>query len=66
MFAEHFDYDLAKLKEFKDKFYPIWHNKYAAVRADKYILMFIRNFTALIAPPKEKNKKLSFKRLFVK
>ncbi|MDR2426891.1 MAG: phosphatidylglycerol lysyltransferase domain-containing protein [Endomicrobium sp.] len=65
-FAEHFDYDLAKLKEFKNKFYPIWHNKYIALRPDKYIMMFVRNFTALIAPPKEKSKKLFFKRLFIK
>lgn len=66
MFAEHFDYDLVKLKEFKDKFCPMWHNKYVAVHPDKYIIMFIRNFTALITPPKERSKKLFFKRLFIK
>ncbi|MCL2145109.1 MAG: phosphatidylglycerol lysyltransferase domain-containing protein, partial [Endomicrobia bacterium] len=66
MFAEHFDYDLSKLKEFKDKFRPVWHNKYVAVHPDKYIIMFVKNFTALITPPKEKSKKLFFKRLFVK
>ena len=66
MFAEYFNYDLAKLKEFKDKFWPVWHNKYVAVHPDKYINMFVVNFSALITPPKEKSKKLFFKRLFVK
>jgi phosphatidylglycerol lysyltransferase len=65
MFAEHFD-DMAKLKEFKDKFCPLRHNKFVAVHPDKYIIMFIRNFTALITHPKEKSKKLFFKRFFVK
>lgn len=66
MFAEHFDYDLTKLKDFKNKFCPIWHDKYIAIHPDKYIIMFVRNFTALITPPKEKSKTLFFKRLFVK
>jgi phosphatidylglycerol lysyltransferase len=50
MFAEHFDYNLVFLREFKNKFYPVWHNKYIAVHPDKYIITFIKNFTALVSP----------------
>jgi Uncharacterized conserved protein len=66
MFAEYFGYDLSRLKEFKNKFCPVWHNKYVAVHPDKYIVMFLKNFTALITPPKEKDRKKFFKRLFVR
>lgn len=66
MFAEHFNYDIGRLKEFKNKFSPLWHDKYIAVHPDKYIIMFIRNFTALITPAKEKRRKIFFKRPFSK
>lgn len=66
MFAEHFNYDLVKLKEFKDKFSPVWHKKYVAIHPDRYIGMFIRNFTSLISSKKEKNKRLFFKRFFIR
>ncbi|AKL98249.1 phosphatidylglycerol lysyltransferase domain-containing protein [Endomicrobium proavitum] len=66
MFAEHFHYDLTKLREFKNKFSPVWHNKYVAVHPDKYIVMFLKNFTALISPPKEKNMRQFLKRFFVR
>jgi len=66
MFAEHFDYNLSRLREFKNKFCPVWHDKYVAVHPDKYIVMFLKNFTALISPEKEENKRLFFKRFLIK
>jgi len=66
MFAEHFGYDLSKLRDFKKGFSPVWHNKYVAVHPDKYIVTFLKNFTALIYPPKEKNIRKFFKRFFVR
>lgn len=64
MFAEHFEYDLSRLREFKNKFAPIWHNKYVAVHPDKYILAFLKNFTALISPPIKRSGRQFFKRFF--
>ncbi|MCA6070793.1 MAG: phosphatidylglycerol lysyltransferase domain-containing protein [Endomicrobium sp.] len=52
MFAEHFKYNLSALRDFKDKFCPMWHSKYIAIHPDKYIIAFIKNFTELISPPK--------------
>jgi phosphatidylglycerol lysyltransferase len=52
MFAEHFKNDIASLREFKDKFFPIWHNKYVAIHPGEYIVSFIKNFTDLISPKK--------------
>ncbi|MCA6069915.1 MAG: phosphatidylglycerol lysyltransferase domain-containing protein, partial [Endomicrobium sp.] len=52
MFAEHFNHNLSALRNFKDKFCPMWHNKYIAIHPDKYIIAFIKNFTELISPPK--------------
>ncbi|MDR3256370.1 MAG: phosphatidylglycerol lysyltransferase domain-containing protein [Endomicrobium sp.] len=52
MFAEHFNYNLTSLREFKNKFCPVWHNKYVAIHPDRYIITFIKNFTALISPLK--------------
>jgi phosphatidylglycerol lysyltransferase len=50
MFAEHFDYNPVLLREFKNKFYPVWCNKYIAVHPGKYIVTFIKNFTLLVSP----------------
>ncbi len=50
MFAEHFDYNLVFLREFKNKFYPVWHDKYIAVHPGKHIVTFIKNFMALVSP----------------
>ncbi|MDR1663069.1 MAG: phosphatidylglycerol lysyltransferase domain-containing protein [Endomicrobium sp.] len=60
MFAEHFKYDIAFLREFKNKFFPIWRNKYVAIHSDKYIVSFIKNFTALISPKKSIDRKSFF------
>jgi phosphatidylglycerol lysyltransferase len=64
MFAEHFKYDIASLREFKDKFSPIWRNKYVAIHPDKYIVSFIKNFTVLISPKKSIDRKNFFRRFF--
>ncbi|GHT52158.1 hypothetical protein AGMMS49990_08070 [Endomicrobiia bacterium] len=66
MFSEHFNYDLASLRNFKDKFCPEWRNKYIAVKPDKYMLSFIKNFTALISPQKLIERKHFFRRLFTR
>ena len=64
MFAEHFDYNLVFLREFKDKFYPVWRNKYIAVNPDKYIVTFIKNFTTLVSPFRMVDGKHLLKRFF--
>jgi phosphatidylglycerol lysyltransferase len=64
MFAEHFDYNPVFLREFKNKFYPVWCNKYVAVYPDKYIVTFIKNFTALVSPRKMVGGKYLFRRFF--
>jgi phosphatidylglycerol lysyltransferase len=66
MFAEHFNYDLEFLRNFKEKFCPLWRNKYIAVHPDKYILAFIKNFTTLIYPSKHVRSKFFFKRFLRK
>ncbi|MDR3330911.1 MAG: phosphatidylglycerol lysyltransferase domain-containing protein [Endomicrobium sp.] len=66
MFAEHFNYDLIALKKFKDKFSPVWHNKYIAIHPDKYIGAFIRNFTTLISASQVTQGKFFLKRFFKK
>ncbi|MDR2665981.1 MAG: phosphatidylglycerol lysyltransferase domain-containing protein [Endomicrobium sp.] len=50
MFAEHFNYNLSSLREFKDRFCPMWYNKYIAIYPTKQINVFIRNFIILISP----------------
>ncbi|MDR1122636.1 MAG: hypothetical protein LBL02_01210 [Endomicrobium sp.] len=49
MFVEHFKNDIVSLREFKDKFFSIWCNKYVTIHPDKYIVSFIKNFTALVS-----------------
>ncbi|MDR1400834.1 MAG: phosphatidylglycerol lysyltransferase domain-containing protein [Endomicrobium sp.] len=44
MFAEHFNYNLSFLREFKDKFCPMWYNRYIAIHPTKYTTAFIRSF----------------------
>ncbi|MFA7074475.1 MAG: phosphatidylglycerol lysyltransferase domain-containing protein [Endomicrobiaceae bacterium] len=44
VFAEHFKYDMAALIKFKDKFNPVWKNKYAAFYADKHVRQFLSDF----------------------
>jgi phosphatidylglycerol lysyltransferase len=66
MFAEHFKYDIASLREFKDKFFPLWRDKYIAIHPDKYIVSFIKNFTDLISPKKIVDRKSFFRRFFGK
>ncbi|MDR1942130.1 MAG: phosphatidylglycerol lysyltransferase domain-containing protein [Endomicrobium sp.] len=63
-FAEHFNYNIKALREFKEQFAPKWHKKYVAIHPDKYILMFVKNFTALISPRKTAGKRQFFKRFF--
>ena len=63
-FAEHFDYNLQKLEEFKEQFKPKWHKRYIAVHPDKYIVMFVKNFTSLISPSARASKKQFLKRFF--
>jgi phosphatidylglycerol lysyltransferase len=57
MFAEHFKYNIALLRDFKEKFYPVWRNKYIAIHTDKYIISFIKNFTNLVSPKKAIDRK---------
>ncbi|MDR1926505.1 MAG: phosphatidylglycerol lysyltransferase domain-containing protein [Endomicrobium sp.] len=65
MFAEHFSYDLTALRNFKNKFCPIWRNKYIAIYPDKYMLSFIKNFMELISsPPKIIERTHFFRRFF--
>ncbi|MDR1418262.1 MAG: phosphatidylglycerol lysyltransferase domain-containing protein [Endomicrobium sp.] len=66
MFAEHFNYNLELLRNFKEKFCPFWHNKYIAIHPDKYILAFIKNFTKLIYQSKHVQTKFFFKRFLKK
>jgi phosphatidylglycerol lysyltransferase len=66
MFTEHFSYALTDLRNFKNKFYPIWRNKYIAIHSDKYMLSFIKNFTELISQPKIIERTHFFRRLFKK
>jgi phosphatidylglycerol lysyltransferase len=65
-FAEHFNYDFSELKKFKESFNPIWNEKYVAIHLDEHILTFIKNFTSLITPRKEKIKSLRFFKRFFK
>jgi phosphatidylglycerol lysyltransferase len=66
MFAEHFKYDIAPLRDFKEKFLPLWRDKYIAIHPDKYIVSFIKNFTTLISPKKIVDRKNFFRRFFRK
>jgi phosphatidylglycerol lysyltransferase len=61
MFAEHFNYNLELLRNFKEKFCPFWHNKYIAIHPDKYILAFIKNFATLIYSSKHAQQSFSLK-----
>jgi phosphatidylglycerol lysyltransferase len=63
-FAEHFNYNLKELKEFKERFSPKWNNRYIAIHPDKYIVMFIKNFTSLISPRANAAKRQFFRRFF--
>ncbi|MDR0486253.1 MAG: phosphatidylglycerol lysyltransferase domain-containing protein [Elusimicrobiota bacterium] len=64
-FSEHFNNDFKALKEFKDRFDPVWDEKYAAIHLNERIIMFVKNFTALIAPHKERKRTWRFfKRFF--
>jgi phosphatidylglycerol lysyltransferase len=65
MFAEHFKYNIVLLREFKEKFYPVWRNKYIAIHPDKYIISFIKNFANLVSPKKAIDRK-SYIRGFLK
>jgi len=58
MFAEHFNEDLTRLREFKLKFKPVWHNKYIAIHPDKYIISFVKDFISLIYGRKMKGRSL--------
>lgn len=44
VFSEFFKYDMNALKEFKNKFNPVWKNKYVAFSADKHISQFLSDF----------------------
>lgn len=44
VFAEHFKYDMAALKEFKSKFNPVWKKKYVAFYTGKNIIHFLKDF----------------------
>ncbi|MFA6914388.1 MAG: phosphatidylglycerol lysyltransferase domain-containing protein, partial [Endomicrobiia bacterium] len=44
VFSEFFKYDMNALKEFKNKFNPVWKNKYVAFSADKHIKQFLSDF----------------------
>jgi phosphatidylglycerol lysyltransferase len=48
--SEHFDYDIARLREFKSKFNPVWQYKYIAVNTSKFNFLFLRNLAGLILP----------------
>ncbi|MDR0978195.1 MAG: phosphatidylglycerol lysyltransferase domain-containing protein [Endomicrobium sp.] len=64
MFAEHFNYDSVSLRNFKEKFLPVWQSKYVAVHPDKYITSFIKNFAALVSPEETGDRNNFFKRFF--
>jgi phosphatidylglycerol lysyltransferase len=64
MFVEHFDYNLVFLREFKSKFYPVWHSKHIAVYPDKHIVTFIKNFADLVFPFRTIGKKHLFRGFF--
>ncbi|MDR1696539.1 MAG: phosphatidylglycerol lysyltransferase domain-containing protein [Endomicrobium sp.] len=66
MFAEHFDYDIKALKDFKGKFSPVWRDKYIAIRPDKHIITFLKNFSSLISPKKETRIRRFFRRFIKK
>ncbi|MDR3049679.1 MAG: phosphatidylglycerol lysyltransferase domain-containing protein [Elusimicrobiota bacterium] len=69
MFAlsEYRGHDFKALRDFKERFNPVWNNKYAAIHFDEHIIMFIKNFTTLISPVREKkNTRKFFKRFFVR
>jgi phosphatidylglycerol lysyltransferase len=65
-YSEHFNNDVKRTCEFKNKFNPVWTRKYAAISLDAYIHIrtFIRNFTALISPMKKGHKLIFFRRFF--
>ncbi|MDR3071660.1 MAG: phosphatidylglycerol lysyltransferase domain-containing protein [Endomicrobium sp.] len=66
MFSEIFDYDLTILRNFKDKFCPMWRNKYIAIDRNQHIVTFIKNFTAFISPAKTVANRYFLKRFFQK
>ncbi|MDR1474307.1 MAG: phosphatidylglycerol lysyltransferase domain-containing protein [Endomicrobium sp.] len=65
MFAEHFKYNIALLRDFKERFYPVWRNKYIAIHPDKYIISFIKNFANLVSPKKTISRK-NYIKVFLK
>ncbi len=44
VFAEHFKYDMAALREFKSKFAPVWKKKYIAFYSGNRMIYFLRDF----------------------
>ncbi|MDR1721261.1 MAG: phosphatidylglycerol lysyltransferase domain-containing protein [Endomicrobium sp.] len=50
MFAEHFNYNLLALREFKNRFCPIWRDKYAAIYPTNHIPVFVRSLAKLVSP----------------
>ncbi|MCL2799761.1 MAG: phosphatidylglycerol lysyltransferase domain-containing protein [Endomicrobia bacterium] len=65
-FAEHFNYNVNLLREFKNKFSPEWRDKYIAIHPDIYIIMFLKNFASLISPQKETPTRQFFRRFLKK
>ncbi|MBQ3834291.1 MAG: DUF2156 domain-containing protein, partial [Elusimicrobia bacterium] len=44
VFAEHFKYDMAVLREFKSKFSPVWKKKYIAFYSGNRMIYFLKDF----------------------
>ncbi len=44
VFAEHFKYDMAALREFKSKFSPVWKKKYIAFYSGSRMIYFLKDF----------------------
>ncbi len=44
VFAEHFKYDMNALREFKNKFSPVWKKKYIAFYSGNRMIYFLKDF----------------------
>ncbi|MCL2388914.1 MAG: phosphatidylglycerol lysyltransferase domain-containing protein [Elusimicrobia bacterium] len=50
LFSEHFQYNVLALFEFKNKFNPVWQQRYLAANTAKFNFVFLKSLSSLIFP----------------
>ncbi|MDR2708691.1 MAG: phosphatidylglycerol lysyltransferase domain-containing protein [Elusimicrobiota bacterium] len=63
-YAQYFKGDLESLHKIKEKFNPVWLEKFVAIDSNININLFLKSFASLIKPQKEMSALEFFKRFF--